>query len=341
MSNREEIDWSNIRFAYIRTDSRFTAHYRHGAWTAGELTDDDGLTLPDSSPVLHYGQGVFEGMKALRCRNGAVHVFRARHSYQRLCRSTDRVLMPRVPEPLFFESLERLLAANTRWIPPYESGCSLYIRPFLIGVGENIGVVPAPEYIYRVFCVPVGAYYRGGRFLLRLTPFDRCPPHGTGAVKTISNYAAGLLPKKEAADAGASEVLYLDPIERRYVLETNTSNLLFLLKSGELVAPEFEECILPSITQDSILTIAREELAIPVSKRRFDFWAERDEILEAGACGTAAGLTPVDRIAGDDWEMSMGSGKDGSAMMRLRELLVQIQKGDHPAPDGWLYPVSM
>ena len=220
------LDWKNLGFSYIKTDYRFIAHWKDGKWDKGELTTDSTLHIHEGSTALHYGQQCFEGLKAYRCKDGSINLFRPDQNAKRMQNTCDRLLMPQVPTELFIRACKEVVKANEKWLAPYGSGATLYLRPFVIGVGENIGVRPAPEYLFCVFCCPVGAYFKGGmkpsNFLV--TDYDRAAPHGTGGVKVGGNYAASLLPHELAAERKFADAIYLDPKTHTKIEEVGAAN---------------------------------------------------------------------------------------------------------------------
>ncbi|MFZ2802281.1 MAG: branched-chain amino acid aminotransferase, partial [Lactococcus chungangensis] len=247
------IDWENLGFEYMNLPYRFIAHFKDGQWDAGSLTEDATLHLSESSPALHYGQQAFEGLKAYRTKSGEIQLFRPDQNAERLQRTAQRLLMPQVPTELFINAAKAVVKANHAYVPPYESGGSLYLRPLLIGVGDVIGVQRAKEYIFTVFAMPVGNYFKGGlaptKFIIS-RDFDRAAPHGTGAAKVGGNYAASLLPGQEAHDAGYSDVIYLDPSTHTKIEEVGSANFFGITKDNEFVTP-LSPSILPSITKYS------------------------------------------------------------------------------------------
>ncbi len=282
------IDWSNLGFSYIKTPWRFLATWKDGSWNEGELTEDNYLHIHEGSTALHYGQQCFEGLKAYRRKDGGINLFRPDENSKRMNRSAYRLRMPEVPEAFFLDAVKQVVKANQEYVPPYGSGATLYIRPLLIGVGENIGVSPAPEYIFTVFCMPVGPYFKGG-----LTPtnfivsdYDRAAPNGTGAAKVGGNYAASLLPGYEAHQRKFSDCIYLDPETHTKIEEVGSANFFGITAANEFVTPK-SPSILPSITKYSLLHLAQHSLGLtPVEGDVY--LNELDRFVEAGACGTAA-----------------------------------------------------
>lgn len=338
-----EIDWENLGFDYMNLPYRFIAHFKDGKWNKGELTQDNTLHISESSPALHYGQQAFEGLKAYRTKSGDVQLFRPDQNAERLQKTARRLLMPEVPTDLFIKAAKAVVKANHDYVPPYESGGSLYLRPLLIGVGDIIGVQPAQEYIFTVFAMPVGNYFKGG-----LTPtkfivsrdFDRAAPHGTGAAKVGGNYAASLLPGQNAHDAGFSDVIYLDPATHTKIEEVGSANFFGITKDNEFVTP-LSPSILPSITKYSLLYLAENRLGLKAIEGDV-LVDDLARFSEAGACGTAAVISPIGAIQnGDDYHVFHSETEVGPVTRKLYETLVGIQKGDVQAPEGWIYPVEL
>lgn len=337
------IDWENLGFEYMNLPYRFIAHYKDGQWDAGSLTEDATLHLSESSPALHYGQQAFEGLKAYRTKAGEIQLFRPDQNAERLQRTARRLLMPEVPTDFFIQAAKTVVKANHEYVPPYESGGSLYLRPLLIGVGDIIGVQPAQEYIFTIFAMPVGNYFKGGlaptKFIVS-RDFDRAAPHGTGAAKVGGNYAASLLPGQEAHDAGYSDVIYLDPSTHTKIEEVGSANFFGITKEGEFVTP-LSPSILPSITKYSLLYLAEHRLGLKAYEGDV-YINELDRFAEAGACGTAAVISPIGGIQnGEDYHVFYSETEVGPMTHLLYNELVGIQKGDVTAPEGWIYKVEI
>lgn len=337
------LDWKSLGFGYLPTPWRFQAEWRDGQWSAGGLVAEATITLEEGSCCLHYGQQCFEGLKAHPGPDGRALVFRAERNAERLRRSAERLLMPPVPTDLFLRGVDECVTANREVMPPHGSGASLYIRPLLIGVGDNLGLRPAPRYIFRVFCSPVGPYFKGGLTPIRLlvTPNDRVAPRGTGSFKVGGNYAPGLLLSHDAKAQGLNEVLYLDPIEHRYLEEAGSANVFGILPGVDggpqrFVTPK-ADTILPSITMESLLVLAAEELGLEVQRRRIDV-AEVATMQEMGCVGTAAVITPVGGVRHGETDYELPAAP-GPLTKRLYELLTSIQTGAHPDRFGWTKPV--
>lgn len=336
------IDWSNLGFSYIKTPWRFLATWKDGSWNEGELTEDNYLHIHEGSTALHYGQQCFEGLKAYRRKDGGINLFRPDENSKRMNRSAYRLRMPEVPEDFFLDAVKQVVKANQEYVPPYGSGATLYIRPLLIGVGENIGVSPAPEYIFTVFCMPVGPYFKGG-----LTPtnfivsdYDRAAPNGTGAAKVGGNYAASLLPGYEAHQRKFSDCIYLDPETHTKIEEVGSANFFGITADNEFVTPK-SPSILPSITKYSLLHLAQHSLGLtPVEGDVY--LNELSRFVEAGACGTAAVISPIGGIQnGEDFHVFYSETEVGPQTKALYDQLTGIQFGDIAAPTGWIFDVPL
>ncbi|GFH41980.1 branched-chain-amino-acid aminotransferase [Lactococcus hodotermopsidis] len=337
------IDWDNLGFNYMRLPYRYIAHFKDGKWEAGTLTEDATLHISESSPALHYGQQAFEGLKAYKTKSGDIQLFRPDKNAERLQKTADRLLMPQVPTDMFINAVKAVVKANHAYVPPYESGGSLYLRPLLIGVGDIIGVQPAQEYIFTIFSMPVGNYFKGGlaptNFIVS-RDFDRAAPHGTGAAKVGGNYAASLLPGFNAHESGYSDVIYLDPATHTKIEEVGSANFFGITKDNEFVTP-LSPSILPSITKYSLLYLAENRLGLKATEGEV-FIDDLDRFAEAGACGTAAVISPIGGIQnGDDFHIFYSENEVGPITRQLYDELVGIQKGDIVAPEGWIYKVEI
>lgn len=335
------LDWKNLGFSYIKTDYRFIAHWKDGAWSDGELSTDSTLHINEGSTALHYGQQCFEGLKAYRCKDGSINLFRPDQNAKRMQNTCDRLLMPQVPTELFIRACKEVVKANEKWVAPYGTGATLYLRPFVIGVGENIGVRPAPEYIFCVFCCPVGAYFKGGlkpsNFLV--TDYDRAAPYGTGGVKVGGNYAASLLPHELAAKRQFADAIYLDPKTHTKIEEVGAANFFGITRDNKFITP-LSPSILPSITKYSLLYLAKERLGMETIEGDV-YINELDQFAEAGACGTAAVISPIGGIQYEDNFHVFYSETDvGPITKRLYDELTGIQFGDIEAPEGWIVKVD-
>ncbi|HGI3396572.1 TPA: branched-chain amino acid aminotransferase [Streptococcus agalactiae] len=336
------LDWDNLGFAYRKLPFRYISHFKDGKWDDGKLTDDATLHISESSPALHYGQQAFEGLKAYRTKDGSIQLFRPDQNAERLQRTADRLLMPHVPTDKFIAAVKSVVRANEEFVPPYGTGATLYIRPLLIGVGDIIGVKPAEEYIFTVFAMPVGSYFKGG-----LTPtnfivskeYDRAAPNGTGAAKVGGNYAASLLPGKYAHEKQFSDVIYLDPATHTKIEEVGAANFFGITKDNQFITP-LSPSILPSITKYSLLYLAKERFGMEAIEGDV-FVDELDKFTEAGACGTAAVISPIGGIQnGDDLHVFYSETEVGPVTRKLYDELVGIQFGDVEAPEGWIYKVN-
>ncbi|WP_086988264.1 branched-chain amino acid aminotransferase [Trichococcus flocculiformis] len=335
------IDWKNLGFSYIKTDYRFISYWKDGKWDDGKMTTDNKVHISEGSPVLHYGQSCFEGMKAYRTKDGSINLFRPEENAKRMINSCQRLLMPEFPVEKFVEAAKAVVKANEKWVPPYNTGSTLYLRPYLMGVGDNIGVSPATEYIFSIFAMPVGPYFKGG-----LTPtnfivsdYDRAAPHGTGAAKVGGNYASSLLPGKEAHDRNFSDCIYLDPATHTKIEEVGSANFFGITKDNRFVTPK-SPSILPSITKYSLLYLAEHHLGMQVEEG--DVYIDKlDEFSEAGACGTAAVISPIGGIQhGDNFHVFYSETEVGPVTRKLYEELTGIQFGDIEAPEGWIVKVD-
>ncbi len=338
----KNIDWENLGFEYLPTDKRFVANYKDGAWDEGGLVDDANITMSECACVLQYAQTCFEGMKAYTTADGKVVIFRPDLNAQRMVDTCKRLEMPVFPADRFVEAVAETVKANIDMVPPYGSGASLYIRPFMFGCGPVIGVAPATEYQFRVFTTPVGPYFKGGAKPITLTvsDFDRAAPHGTGHIKAGLNYAMSLYPTQEAHRNGFAENMYLDAATRTKVEETGGANFIFITKDGKLVTPK-SDTILPSITRRSIMYVAEHVLGMEVEQREVLF-SEVPDFAECGLCGTAAVISPVGKINDHGKEICFPSGMDemGPTIKKLYDTLTGIQMGTIEAPEGWIYEVK-
>lgn len=342
---KKELNWAELGFQYRQTDFRFSATYSDGAWSAGELLESPLIAVHEGAPALHYAQQCFEGMKAQTAPDGRVLLFRPELNSERMNQTAERLLMPQVPLELFLRGVEQAVRANHAWIPPYGSGAALYVRPMLIGVGENLGLRPAKTFEFRVFVSPVGPYYKSAGLAvisLAVSDFDRAAPAGTGAFKAGANYAGGLLATRHAQALGANEALYLDSKTRTYIDEAGSANIVVAMKGNRLVSPK-SNAILPSVTRRSVMTLAEEQMKMQVENRPIDLRAELAEFDEVAACGTAAVLSPVGKIWVDgEWHAFYGNGeKVGPVMQNLYDLLVGIQRGELADVHGWTREVRI
>ncbi|MFZ7109874.1 branched-chain amino acid aminotransferase [Avibacterium avium] len=337
----KNLDWENLGFGYIKTDYRYIAYWKDGKWSKGELTQDNVLHISEGSTALHYGQQCFEGLKAYRCKDGSINLFRPDQNAERLQKSCQRLLMPEVPTEMFIDACKQVVKANQEWLAPYGTGATLYLRPFMIGVGDNVGVTPATEYIFSIFCCPVGAYFKGGlkptNFIV--SEYDRAAPHGTGAAKVGGNYAASLYPGKLAKQRNFSDCIYLDPATHTKIEEVGAANFFGITKDNKFVTP-LSPSILPSITKYSLLYLAKERLGLEAIEGDV-YINQLDQFKEAGACGTAAVITPIGGIQyGDDFHVFYSETEVGEITRKLYDELTGIQFGDVEAPAGWIVKVE-
>ena len=340
---KKDLDWGNLSFAYMHTDYSYVCNYKDGAWEEGGLTPDHTVTLSECAGLLHYCQEVFEGLKAYTTENGDIVCFRPDMNAQRMYDSAARLEMPSFPKDKFVEAVEMVVRANAAWVPPFGSGATLYIRPFMFATGDVIGVKPATEYQFRILVTPVGPYYKGGvkPVKLQVPEFDRAAPHGTCNIKAGLNYAMSLHPSVIAHSKGYADNLFLDPQTRTYVEETGGANVLFVKKDGTLVVPQsFTDSILPSITRRSLVDVAEKMLGMTVEQRpvRFD---EIDQFVECGMCGTAAVISPVGQIDNGDKSVVYGMEHVGPVMKKLRETLTGIQSGAIEDQFGWVHKIDV
>ena len=333
-----ELDWSNLSFGYMKTDYNVRCYYRDGQWGDVEVSDSENITLHMAATCLHYGQEAFEGLKAFRGQDGKIRIFRLEANAERLQSTCDGIMMPQLPTEKFREMVTKVVKMNERFVPPYESGASLYIRPLLIGTGPQVGVHPADEYLFMIFVMPVGPYFKGGfatNPYMVIRQYDRSAPLGTGIYKVGGNYAASMKANKLAHDLGYSCEFYLDAKEKKYIDECGAANF-FGIKDNTYITPK-STSILPSITNKSLMQLA-EDLGLKVERRQIPI-EELDTFEEAGACGTAAVISPIERI--DDLEMKRSyviakDGKPGPICRKLYDTLRGIQYGDIEDRHGWV-----
>ena len=335
---KKNIDWSSLGFGYVKTDYRYVSNFKNGAWDEGGLTTDDTITLSECAGVLQYAQTVFEGMKAYTTEDGHIVTFRPDLNAARMVDSAKRLEMPVFPEDRFVEAVVETVKANAAYVPPYGSGATLYIRPYMFGSDAVIGVKPANEYQFRVFTTPVGPYFKGGAkpITIRVSDFDRAAPHGTGHIKAGLNYAMSLHAIVDAHNQGYDENMYLDAATRTKVEETGGADFLFVTKDNTVVTPK-SNSILPSITRRSLLYVAEHYLGLKVEEREV-YLDEVKDFAECGLCGTAAVISPVGKIVDHGKEIVFPSGmeKMGPTTQKLYETLTGIQMGRIEAPEGWL-----
>lgn len=332
------LDWSNIGFGYIPTDYNVRCYYRNGKWGEIEVSSSELIPMHMASTCLHYGQEAFEGLKAYRGKDGKIRIFRIEANAARMQSTSDATLMPQVPTELFAEMTKKVVSLNERFIPPYGSGAVLYIRPLLIGMGAQLGVHPASEYLFMIFVSPAGPYFKGGfatNPYVVIREYDRAAPLGMGAYKVGGNYAASLRANAKAHEMGYSCEFYLDSKEKKYIDEAGAANF-FGIKNDTYITPA--SCsVLPSITNNSLQQVAM-DLGMKVEKRQIPI-EELETFEEAGACGTAAVISPIERI--DDIEMGKSyiiskDGQPGPWCRKLYDELVGIQFGDREDKHGWV-----
>ncbi len=338
LSTKKDIDWSSLGFGYITTDYRYVSNYKDGKWDDGELTTDSNITLNESAGVLQYAQTCFEGLKAYTTQDGHVVCFRPDMNAKRMSDTAKRLEMPPFPEDRFVDAVEKVVKANIDYVPPYGSGATLYIRPYMFGSNPVIGVKPATEYQFRMFTTPVGPYFKGGAakpITLRVPDFDRAAPHGTGHVKAGLNYAMSLHAIVDAHNQGYSENMYLDSATRTKVEESGGANIIFV-KDGTVVTPK-SSTILPSITRRSLMYVAEHYLGLKAEEREV-YASEIKDFDECALCGTAAVLSPVGRVVdhGKDIFVAKDTEKMGEVTKKLYDTLTGIQMGRLEAPEGWI-----
>ena len=336
--DKKKIDWSNIGFGYVQTDERYVANFKDGAWDEGGLTKDANITMNECACVLQYAQTVFEGMKAYTTAGGQTVCFRPDLNAQRMMDSCQRMRMPVFPKERFLDAIRQTVKANIAWVPPYGSGASLYLRPYMFGIDPVLGVKPAHEFQFRVFGTPVGPYFKGGvrPLVLRVSDLDRAAPRGTGHIKAGLNYAMSLYNIVDAHEQGYDENLYVDSATRQHIEETGGANILFVTKEGKLVVPK-SDTILPSITRRSLIQVARDYLGLDVEERVVGV-EELGNFAEAGLCGTAAVISPVGKIVDHGKEYPYAG--MGRVIEKLYNTLTGIQMGTIEAPEGWLMVID-
>ncbi|MBE5893922.1 MAG: branched-chain amino acid aminotransferase [Lachnospiraceae bacterium] len=339
---KKNIDWSNLGFGYIQTDYRYVSNYKNGAWDEGCITTDSNIVLNECAGVLQYAQTVFEGLKAYTTEDGRIVTFRPDLNAARMVTSAQRLEMPAFPEERFIEAVEKTVKANAAFVPPYGSGATLYLRPYMFGSNPVIGVKPATEYQFRLFCTPVGPYFKGGvkPLTIRVSDFDRAAPNGTGNIKAGLNYAMSLHAIVSAHEEGYDENMYLDAATRTKVEETGGANFLFVTKDGKVVTPK-SDSILPSITRRSLIQVAKDYLGLEAEEREI-YLDELGDMAECGLCGTAAVISPVGKIVDHGKEICLPSGMSemGPVTKKLYETLTGIQMGRIEAPKGWIHVIE-
>lgn len=335
---KKNLDWGNLGFGYMTTDYRYVANYKDGKWDDGALVTDPTVTLNECAGVFQYSQSCFEGLKAYTTEDGHIVCFRPDLNASRMKDSCERLEMPVFPEDRFVDAVEQVVKANAAWVPPFGSGATLYIRPYMIATNAVIGVKPADEYQFRILVTPVGPYFKGGAkpITIRVSDFDRAAPHGTGHIKAGLNYAMSLHAIVDAHNQGFAENVYLDAATRTKIEETGGANILFITKDNKVVTPK-SNSILPSITRRSLLIVAKEYLGLEVEEREV-YLDEVKDFAECGLCGTAAVISPVGKINDHGKEICFPSGMEemGPITKKLYETLTGIQMGRIEAPKGWI-----
>lgn len=338
---KKNIDWENLGFGYAQTDKRYVSNYKNGAWDEGTLTSDSNVVINECAGVLQYAQTCFEGLKAYTTEDGRIVCFRPDLNAERMEATALRLEMPVFPKERFVDAVVKTVEANEAYVPPYGSGATLYIRPYMFGSSSVIGVKPAEEYQFRIFCTPVGPYFKGGvkPLTIRVSDFDRAAPHGTGHIKAGLNYAMSLHAIVDAHNKGFDENMYLDAATRTRVEETGGANFLFVTKDNTVVTP-LSDSILPSITRRSLMVVAEKYLNMKVEQRKVALEEVKD-FAECGLCGTAAVISPVGKIVDHGKEICLPSGmeKMGPVTQKLYDTLTGIQMGHIEAPQGWIQEI--
>lgn len=331
---KKNLDWSNLGFGYVKTDMRYVANFKDGAWDEGGLTEKATIEMSECAGVLQYAQTCFEGLKAYTTADGKIVCFRPDLNAARMADSCRQMKMPVLPPEQFLEAVKMTVKANAAWVPPYGSGATLYLRPYMFGIDPVIGVKPAGEYQFRLFATPVGPYFKGGvrPLTLRISDLDRAAPKGTGHIKAGLNYAMSLYNIVDAHEQGYDENVYVDAATRTYIEETGGANILFVTKDGKLVTPK-SGTILPSITRRSLMQVAREYLGMEVEERPVAL-SELEDFAECGLCGTAAVISPVGKIVDHGKEISFAG--MGPVIQKLYDTLTGMQMGTIEAPEGWI-----
>ena len=331
---KKNIDWSSLGFGYVKTDLRYVSNFKNGQWDEGGLTDQDMITMSECACVLQYAQTCFEGLKAYTTEDGRIVCFRPDLNAARMADSCRRMKMPVFPEEKFVEAVVETVSANKEWVPPFGSGASLYLRPYMFGMNPVIGVKPADEFQFRIFATPVGPYFKGGikPLKVRISDLDRAAPRGTRHLKAGLNYAMSLYNIVDAHDQGYDENIYVDSATRTHIEETGGANIIFVTKDGKLVTPK-SDTILPSITRRSLLQVAKDYLGMEVEEREV-MLSEIDQFTECGLCGTAAVISPVGTIVDHGREIHYAG--MGPVIQKLYDTLTGIQTGRMAGPDRWI-----
>ena len=334
---KKDIDWGSLGFGYVETDKSYVSNFKNGAWDDGVLTDNHTITMSECACVLHYSQSCFEGLKAYTTEDGHIVTFRPDLNAQRMMDTCKRLEMAVFPKERFIQAVVDVVKANADWVPPFGSGATLYIRPFMFGSNSVIGVKPADEYQFRILTTPVGPYFKGGAkpIYIRVSDFDRAAPHGTGHIKAGLNYAMSLHAIVDAHKKGFDENMYLDPATRTKVEETGGANMIFI-QGNKFITPK-SNSILPSVTRRSLEVVAKDYLGMEVEEREV-FLDELDSFDECGLCGTAAVISPVGKINDHGRDICFPSGMEemGPKTKQLYDTLTGIQMGRIEAPEGWI-----
>lgn len=340
---KKNLDWGNLPFGYMKTDKRFVANYKDGAWDNGKLTKDNTIKINECAGVLQYAQTCFEGLKAYTTKDGKIVCFRPDLNADRMADSCARLEMPVFPKDRFIQAVKVVVKANIGWVPPFGSGATLYIRPYMFGSNAVIGVKPADEYQFRILVTPVGPYFKGGvkPIKVRISDLDRAAPHGTGDIKAGLNYAMSLHNIVDAHKCGYAENMYTDPATHTFIEETGGANILFVSKDGKKIVTPKSNSILPSITRRSLLVVAKDYLGLEVEERQVNK-EELADFAEVGLCGTAAVISPIGQIDDHGKSIMVPSGMDsiGPVLGKLRETLTGIQMGELKAPEGWVVEIQ-
>ncbi len=338
---KKDIDWGSLGFGYIETDYRYLSSFKDGKWGEGALITDPNVTLNECACVFQYAQTVFEGLKAYTTEDGRTVTFRPDLNAERINQSAARLKMPVLPEGRFIEAVKKVVKANEDFVPPFGSGASLYVRPYIMGTNAVIGVKPADEYQFRILVTPVGPYFKGGAkpLTIRVSDYDRAAPNGTGHIKAGLNYAMSLYAIVDAHEQGFAENMYLDSATRTKVEETGGANFIFVTRDGKVVTPK-SNTILPSITRRSLIQVAKEYLGLEAEEREITLEEVKD-MAECGLCGTAAVISPVGKINDHGKEICFPSGMDemGPITKKLYDTLTGIQMGKIKAPEGWIVEI--
>ena len=339
---KQNLDWGSLGYGYVKTDKRYVANFKNGAWDKGALIDDANVVISECAGVLQYAQTCFEGLKAYTTEQGNIVTFRPDLNAERLATSCEGLEMPVLPKEMFLDAVRQVVKANASWVPPYGSGATLYLRPYMFGSSSVIGVKPAEEYQFRLFGTPVGPYFKGGAkpITVRISDRDRAAPHGTGHIKAGLNYAMSLHNIQDAHKEGFAENVYLDPETHTYIEETGGANILFVTKDGKKLVTPKSDSILPSITRRSLVEVAKKYLGLEVEERRIAK-SELKDFAECGLCGTAAVISPIGKIVDHGTEICLPSGmeKFGPVLQKLYDTLTGIQMGRIEAPEGWIMEI--